>query len=390
MPAEGSLVGALLLQEDIRVGRVLCAMSGGVDSSVAAALLLRQGFEVIGVTMQLWDHTQSPGKSRGCCTLGDVQDARIVAQRLGIPHYLVNYQDEFRTGVVDYFADEYFSGRTPNPCVMCNSRLKFDHLLDRAEILGADYVATGHYARVVQGSAGVELWRAADSQKDQSYFLFGIPRSKLDRVLFPLGEMTKPEVRALAHELGLVTAAKKDSQEICFVAGQSYSEFLERHYGERPVRAGSVVDDAGRVLGRHDGIHRFTVGQRKGLPVQSTDRLYVKSIQPDTGEVRVADRSKMAIREFSVTGLASLVDDLEGAAAGSWDDVSVATRYRARPVPCRVEMTSAVGENGHSVQGGRASARVRLSEDLPWVSPGQAAVFYRGDQVLGGGWIRGS
>lgn len=355
--------------------RVVAAMSGGVDSCVAAALLLEQGYDVIGITMQLWNQAGS-GEERfdSCCSLTDVHDARLSAHRLGIPHYVVNYEREFKKGVVDYFAKEYGEGRTPNPCVLCNSKLKFDHLVDRAKALGADWVATGHYARVIHHDDGrpSELMTGLDTRKDQSYFLFDMRPENLKKAMFPLGGLTKPEVRQLAAGLGLHTAEKHESQEICFVSGRRYTDFLEQHYPEVTKKGGEIVDRAGNVLGQHEGIHLFTVGQRKGLgDIGSMTPKYVAGIDAVSGRVVVDDLENLAVASFAVEKPNWLV---------SADEVtpdrvlSVMVRYRAKPVACRVV------PDGARVQ-------VLLAEPARWVTPGQAAVFYDRDRVIGGGFI---
>lgn len=355
--------------------RVVAAMSGGVDSCVAAALLLEQGFEVIGITMQLWNQAgQGEERFDSCCSLTDVHDARVAAHRLGIPHYVVNYEREFKKGVVDYFASEYGEGRTPNPCVLCNSKLKFDHLVDRARALGADWVATGHYARVVHHGDGrpSELLTGVDIRKDQSYFLFDMRPDNLKRALFPLGGMTKPEVRQVAASLGLHTAEKHESQEICFVSGRRYTDFLAEHYPEVTGKVGEIVDRSGRVLGKHEGIHLFTVGQRKGLgDIGSAVPKYVASIDAATGRVVVDDLENLAVESFSVEKPNWLVarDEIHPERV-----LSVMVRYRAKPVACRVV------EDGSRV-------KVLLAEPARWVTPGQAAVFYDRDRVIGGGFI---
>ena len=357
--------------------RVVAAMSGGVDSCVAAALLLEQGYDVVGITMQLWNHAgQGEERFDSCCSLTDVHDARVAAHRLGVPHYVVNYEKEFRSGVVDYFAAEYALGRTPNPCVMCNSKLKFDHLVDRAKALGADWVATGHYARVQHHEDGrpSELMTGRDPAKDQSYFLFDMQPANLKRAMFPLGDMTKGEVRAKAKAMGLHTAEKHESQEICFVTGGRYSDFLAQHYPEVTTLTGEIVDSNGKVLGHHEGIHLFTVGQRKGLgAIGGTIPKYVSAIDHKTRRVTVDDLENLAVEGFEVAA----VNWLAGA-----DEVqperplTVMVRYRARLVPCRVVLVAP-----HTY-------KVLLAEKARWVTPGQAAVFYDGDRVLGGGFIK--
>lgn len=360
--------------------RVVCAMSGGVDSCVTAALLLEQGYDVVGITMQLWNHGAQDGAAGeerfdSCCSLTDVHDARVAAHSLGIPHYVVNYEREFKTGVVDYFAAEYAKGRTPNPCVMCNSKLKFDHLVDRARALGAEWVATGHYARVVHHADGrpSELYTGLDPTKDQSYFLFDMQPANLKRAMFPLGGMTKAQVREIAKGMGMPTASKHESQEICFVAGKRYTDFLDKHYPEVTTFAGDIVDREGRVLGQHEGIHLFTVGQRKGLGgIGGLKSLYVASIDAATRRVIVDELDNLAVASFEVAATNWLAADEDV----SPDRVmSVMVRYRAKPVACRVEK---IGEGHYAVL---------LAEKARWVTPGQAAVFYDQDRVLGGGFI---
>jgi len=357
-------------------GRVVAAMSGGVDSCVAAALLLEQGYEVIGVTMQLWNQAKSGAEERfdSCCSLTDVHDARVAAHRLGIPHYVVNYEKEFKSGVVDYFASEYAKGRTPNPCVLCNSKLKFDHLVERAEALGADWVATGHYARVKHFTDGraSELYTGLDPKKDQSYFLFDVRPSYLKKAMFPLGGLTKPEVRDIAHKLGLHTAEKHESQEICFVSGRRYTDFLADYYPEvTKGRAGDICDRSGQVLAQHEGIHLFTVGQRKGLGALGPTPMYVADIDPVTNRVIVDHLEQLKVEGFRV----EWVNWLGGMSPNPGETLAVMVRYRAKLVPCRVEQVS------------DRAFDVFLSEPARWVTPGQAAVFYNGDQVLGGGFI---
>ena len=355
--------------------RIVVAMSGGVDSCVTAALLQKQGYEVIGITMQLWNHGND-GDERfdSCCSLSDVHDARKSAHKLGIPHYVVNYEKEFKKGVVDYFASEYAAGRTPNPCVMCNSKLKFDHLVERAKALGSDWVATGHYAQLVHHDDGsIELLKGQDPNKDQSYFLFDMKQEYLASALFPLGGLTKPEVRAMGAAMGMHTHDKHESQEIFFVTGNRYTDFLDKHYPEVTQKSGLLVDLKGNVLGKHEGIHLFTVGQRKGLGhLGNTEPLYVKDIDADTNTVTVGDMESLSVVDFCVASINWLVPE-----AAITEDrlMQVMVRYRAKSVACKVRK---------AVDG---SYDVLLEQKARWVTPGQAAVFYDGDRVLGGGFI---
>ena len=356
--------------------RIIVAMSGGVDSCVAAAILAERGFDVVGVTMQLWNHG-ADGESRfdSCCSLSDVHDARLAAHQIGVPHYVVNYEKEFRSGVVDYFAKEYAAGRTPNPCVMCNSKLKFDHLVERASALDAEWVATGHFARVVHHDDGrpSELYRGHDPRKDQSYFLFNLKPDMLRRVLFPLAEMTKDEVRRVAGQFNLHTKNKHESQEICFVSGKRYTDFLEQHYPQQLGQKGEIVSRSGEVLGYHDGIHKFTVGQRKGLNISSLEAKYVAEIDAASGRVIVDDLENLASEEFLIPEINWLVPELKS--GNDPIECEVVVRYRGSPIACRIEKLPS------------GPWRVLLAVQAKWVSPGQAAVFYLEDRVLGGGFI---
>jgi tRNA-specific 2-thiouridylase len=347
--------------------RVVVAMSGGVDSSVAAALLLEQGHEVVGITMHL-----AGGASR-CCSLDDADDARRVAERLGIRFYVANYTDRFRNEVMLPFADDYLAGRTPIPCIACNRRFKFHHLLERAQALGAARVATGHYARVeVDPTSGERRLRTAvDVSKDQSYFLFDLDQAQLSRTLFPLGEMQKHEVRERARTLGLATAEKPESQEICFVPDGNYARVVEALRPEALPGPGEIVSEAGRVLGRHAGIHHFTVGQRRGLGVAAGERMYVTRIDAATNRVIVGELDALLAPEAALTRVSWV--------AGTAPRVAVEARVRIRH---RHE-----GAEAMIVADDAGGARVRFREAVRAIAPGQAAVFYQGDHVLGGGWI---
>ncbi|MGH7814758.1 MAG: tRNA 2-thiouridine(34) synthase MnmA [Candidatus Binataceae bacterium] len=355
--------------------RVLVAMSGGVDSSVAAAILCEQGYDVVGIAMRLAPDAPAPiAKRRGtCCSHDDFEDARRVAERLDFPFYVIDLRAEFAARVIDNFAAEYLAGRTPNPCVMCNREIKFDRLWSRARAIGADFAATGHYARIGRGADGrYRLMRAADESKDQSYFLFTLGQEELSRTLFPLGDMTKSEVRARARELGLATADKPESQEICFVPDGDYARFVERRAGTGALRPGRIVDTAGRALGAHTGVHRFTVGQRRGLGIAAGEPLYVREIRAGSGDVVVAPRAELMARGL-IAARVSLVDP--SLAGESAIPVEVRIRYRHPGIAARLNVEA----------GGRAT--VRFAAEGPAVTPGQACVFYRGDEVLGGGFI---
>jgi tRNA-specific 2-thiouridylase len=343
-------------------------MSGGVDSSVAAALLVEAGYDVIGIAMRLWGEATGSG----CCSLDDFLDARRVAAQIGIPFYVMDFRDAFTRSVVDPFVAEYARGRTPNPCARCNQFVKFASLWDRARELGAQWLATGHYARLHRdpSAGGAQLWAARDTSKDQSYFLFSMDRTVLDRIMFPIGELTKVEVRDVARRLGLAVADKPESQEICFAPKGDYAGFVERHAPQVGWRAGSVVDADGRVLGRHTGVHRFTVGQRRGLGISSPEALYVVAIEASTGTVRVGSRADVLARGL----VAREVNWLQGVGEVG---ARLHVKIRSRFAPVEVELESASSEEFVA----------RAPRGLPAVTPGQAAVLYAGDRVVGGGWI---
>jgi tRNA-specific 2-thiouridylase len=363
---------------------IAVAMSGGVDSSTVAAILRAEGHQVVGLTMQLWNqrrlagHEGMPESVQGrCCSLDDVYDARRVAETIGIPYYVVNHQDRFERDVVRPFVEQYLSGRTPIPCSLCNNHLKFDQLLVVAQQIGAEALATGHYARL-EFDEHLERWllmRPTDRSKDQTYFLFGLTQDQLSRTRFPLGGMTKPEVRELARQHGLALAQKPDSQEICFVPGGDYKAFLHAYLSEqgeaRPDTAGELVTSDGQVVGEHRGIHNFTVGQRKGLGLATGSPLYVIQINGDTRQVMVGKQEELYSQTLRVHRINLIaVEDLQEPMR-----VLVKIRHRHEGAPALIERS------------GDDEILVSFDEPQRAVTPGQAAVFYDDDVVMGGGWI---
>src|SRR5213082_1074172 len=351
--------------------RVLLGMSGGVDSSVAGYLLREQGYDVVGVTMKVWPQDCISRAEDKCCGPQAVADARGVAHSLGIPHYVVDEADQFERLVIDYFSSEYQAGRTPNPCVMCNEKLKFGNLWSKAAALGCDYIATGHYAIIEQRADHAILRKGLDPRKDQSYFLFSLRQPQLRRALTPLGKMTKPEIREIAHSLGLKVADKLDSQEICFVPGNDYKAFLRSHLGENEFHRGEIYDVAGNFIGKHDGIELFTIGQRKGLPGGSIRPLYVVDIDVETNRVIVGEAEDLVCDEFEIDRTNWIARELPNEDV----DLTVKIRYSHPCTPATVT----------SLENHRA--RIRLHEPQRAITPGQAAVIYDGDVVIGGGWI---
>ena len=349
--------------------RVVVAMSGGVDSSVAALLLQRQGYDVVGVTMKLYslDQADLPDYYRGCCTVDDVEDARIVCNRLGIPHYVLNVQREFQDHVIDYFCSEYQQGRTPHPCIACNDKIKFNFLSTRASILDAKYVATGHYARIVGGPVGFSLKKGLDAAKDQSYVLFGMGQDELGRTLMPVGGYSKEAIRQLALEADFPNAEKPDSQDICFIPFGDYKAFLEERI---TTTGGDIVDQEGNVLGQHKGIEFFTVGQRRGLGITGAEPLYVLRVEPEANRVVVGPEQALYRDNLSV----SRVNYVAGSPPAESTPVKVKIRYK-------FEAAQAV------LHPRPEGAVVSFEKPQRAITPGQAAVFYQDDTVLGGGFI---
>jgi tRNA-uridine 2-sulfurtransferase len=373
---------------------IAVAMSGGVDSSTVAAILAHAGNSVVGLTLQLWDQTRLAGrhgipdapKAGRCCSLDDVYDARRVAEHLGIPYYVVNQEDRFERDVVRPFVDEYLAGRTPVPCSLCNNHIKFDQLLKTARSIGAERIATGHYAvnAFDEKRGRWILKRPADRAKDQTYFLFGLTQEQLAHTLFPLGEMTKPEVRAIARQHGLRLADKPDSQEICFVPGGDYKRFLSAYLEEQgepaPETAGELVAANGEVIGRHEGIFHFTVGQRKGLGLVSPTPLYVLNIDPASHRVTVGADAELATRDLR----AKNVNWISIAALTAPMRVRAKIRHRHEPAWATLEPAPGAGKSSAEAND---AVLVIFDEPQRAVTPGQSAVFYDGDEVVGGGWI---
>ena len=346
--------------------RILVAMSGGVDSSVVAALLKEQGHEVIGVTMKLWEGPEGEMPETGCCTASDSEDARKVASKLDIPYYVLDYTESFSKNVVDNFIDMYAQGLTPNPCVECNRSVKFDHFLNQAKKLNCEKVATGHYAKIIKNENFYELHKADYLDKDQSYVLHMLKSKDLENILFPLGEITKPEVRQIAARLGLKTAFKKDSQDICFVGKKDYRSFVEKRIDL--TSAGEIFDVNGNKVGNHNGIHEFTVGQRKGLPGGQATPRYVTKINVQNKNVIIGEQKDLLVESFIIEDV-SIVKDIE------YDNLTVQTRYNSEDLNCKINKIS---DN---------ELLVELIEPASSIAPGQFGVLFSGTKVIGGGRI---
>jgi len=352
--------------------RVIVAMSGGVDSSVAAALLKEQGYDVIGVSLKLWDYDEEERKVNGktCCSLDDIADAKDVCDELGIPFYAFNHKPEFQAKVIDTFVEEYHKGRTPNPCVLCNKHIKFDLLLQEAEKLGADYLATGHYAQIEQDESGYHLTKGIDPSKDQSYVLFHLKQDELARLLFPIGSYTKDEIREVAKQYNLVTHDKQESMDICFIPGNDHAAFIAKNYPEKKRKPGNFVDKDGNVLGQHKGIDAYTIGQRKGFGIGFTKRMFVAKIDPKTHDVVLADEEDVYSKGVVAHGFHFINEPKK-------ENYGAKLRYQ------KDELSAEIVDYCEKT----ARIELKFKDKARAVTPGQALVLYDHNRVIGGGWI---
>ena len=354
--------------------RVLVAMSGGVDSSVALLKIVEMGYDAIGVTMKLWEYRDVGGNlldDSNCCSVGAINNAKLVCDRLNVPHYTLDFTEVFQKSVVDNFADEYLSGRTPNPCVRCNSLVKWDAFVEQADKLGAAYIATGHYAKIQHLNGTSVLKKGEDPLKDQAYVLWGIPAHTLSRTFFPLGDLTKDEVRTIARENKFETADIPESMEICFVADNNYKRFLKDYVPEKMAEVGSgeIVDESGSIVGKHSGYTNYTIGQRKGLGLSNPEPLYVSNIDPDLNRIKIGTKEKLAQNSCKVSGVNWLVNDLSFPC-----DIQVQIRYNSPVIEATLSQL-----DSHTL--------VKFSTPQIAVTPGQSIVFYKNDIVMGGGLI---
>ncbi|OGV98836.1 MAG: tRNA 2-thiouridine(34) synthase MnmA [Nitrospinae bacterium RIFCSPLOWO2_02_FULL_39_110] len=359
--------------------RVVIAMSGGVDSSTAAAILKDEGYDVVGISMQIWDYSAEKSERFGtCCSLNDINDARRVAEMLGIPFYVLNLEEEFKRNVVEYFISEYMKGRTPNPCIPCNQSLKFDALLTYAMKIGASRVATGHYARVVKEGERYFIVRGIDREKDQSYFLFSLTQEQLKRAIFPLGDYTKSEIRKIAKSLRLRVAEKEESQEICFIPDNNYGEFIRKRIDTDKIKEGEIVMTDGKVVGRHTGLPFYTIGQRKGLGVGWQRPLYVSEIDIDNNRLIVGESNTVIKKGAVVENVNWSISEPRTQSSELRTSIRASVQIRYRHIASDAEIK--LNRNN--------AVNVIFDKPQRAITPGQAAVFYHGERLIGGGWIK--